>query len=269
MKGILPRVLFFMLWTALIVWLYWDGIIPTTAKIDMVVYNVIGLALGLLLVFRTNTSYDRYWEGRKLLGATVNACRNLAHLLNNAIPKDDKESRADINELISAFNFAVKERLRDGVKPEHLPMLRKEYLDEVFKFDHIPNAIMRLLQERISQLIAKYNVCDPTRLLITTEIGGLVNNMGGMERIRFTPVPFAYASHLQLFIMIYFLGLPFGLYGPLKWLSIPAIGFISLILLGINEIGVEIEDPFGDDPNDLPVDSICETIQKNIKEILG
>ena len=89
-----------------------------------------------------------------------------------------------------------------------------------------------------------------------------------MERIRFTPIPFAYAAHLQLFIFFYFLALPFGLYSQMHWLSVPAIGFIALILLGINEIGVEIEDPFGDDPNDLPIDIICENIQKNIAEIL-
>lgn len=234
----------------------------------MVVYNVIGLALGLLLVFRTNTSYDRYWEGRKLLGATTNACRSLAQLLNTLIPGDDKASRSEFAELISAFNFAVKECLRDGIEPRHLPMLREEFIDEVFRYGHVPNAIMRLLNERISDAFSKYNARDSLRLAITNETITLTNNMGGMERIRFSPIPFAYASHLQLFIMIYFIALPFGLYAGLQWIAIPAIGFISLILLGINEIGVEIEDPFGVDPNDLPVDNICENIQKNIREIL-
>jgi ion channel-forming bestrophin family protein len=267
-KGIFPRVLFFMLWTALITWLYWEGYIPKEKKIDMVVYNVIGLALGLLLVFRTNTSYDRYWEGRKLLGATVNSCRTLARLFCSLIPAEDKKTRSEIAELLSSFNFAVKERLRDGVKPEHLPMLRKEYLDEAFKFDHVPNGIMKLLNAKIQEAIIKYKASDSMQLSISNELTTITNNMGGMERIRFTPVPFAYAAHLQLFIMIYFIFLPFGLYAQLQWLAVPAIGIISLILLGINEIGVEIEDPFGDDPNDLPVDTICENIQKNVTEIL-
>jgi putative membrane protein len=267
-RGIFLRVLFFMAWTALIAGLYWKGIIPATAKIDMVVYNVIGLALGLLLVFRTNTSYDRYWEGRKLLGSTVNACRNISQLLNTIIPVTEKERRIEIAELISSFNFAVKERLREGVKEEHLPMLRKEFLDQAMKFEHIPNGIMKLLTEKMNAALTTYGANESARITLNNEIVTLVNNMGGMERIRFTPVPFAYAAHLQLFIMIYFVFLPFGLFANLGWISVPAIGFISLILLGINEIGVEIEDPFGDDPNDLPVDTICENIEKNVKEIL-
>ena len=109
---------------------------------------------------------------------------------------------------------------------------------------------------------------NPEFSSIYGEITGMINNMGGMERIRFTPVPFAYASHLQLFVMIYFLSLPFGLYDKFGWLALPVMGFITLILIGINEIGVEIEDPFGDDPNDLPVDKICENIKSNITEIL-
>jgi putative membrane protein len=68
--------------------------------------------------------------------------------------------------------------------------------------------------------------------------------------------------------MLYFLALPFGLYEKFHWIAVPVIGIVSLILLGINEIGVEIEDPFGNDPNDLPVDTICENIEKDIREIL-
>jgi ion channel-forming bestrophin family protein len=267
-KGIALRMIFFMLWTALVTWLYWNGYIPKEKKIDMVVFNVVGIALGLLLVFRTNTSYDRYWEGRKLLGSNVNSCRTLSRLFCSLIPAEDKQARSEIAELMISFNFAIKERLRDGVTPEHLPMLRKEFQDEAFKFNHVPNGIMKMMSTRIQDACIKYNAPDSMKLSISNELTTLTNNMGGMERIRFTPVPFAYAAHLQLFIMIYFIFLPFGLYTQLQWLAVPAIGAIALILLGINEIGVEIEDPFGDDPNDLPVDTICENIQKNVTEIL-
>ena len=110
---------------------------------------------------------------------------------------------------------------------------------------------------------------DPNDFIsLNAEVSSLVNCYGGMERIRHTPIPFAYAHHLRLFITIYFVALPFGLYASLNWLAIPAIGFISLVLIGINEIGIEIEDPFGDDPNDLPTDSICEGLQKQLTEIL-
>ena len=267
-QGIWLRVTLYIVWTALITFFYHEGILPTDVKIDMVVFNVIGLALGLLLVFRTNTSYDRWWEGRKLLGSNVNASRNIAFALNTLIPSEDKESRKEIAELISSFHYAVKERLRDGVKPEHLPMLKEAYKNIVFKSVHVPNALMKLIRSKIEMVRLKNLDRVPEFRSIYEEISNMVNNMGGMERIRFTPVPFAYASHLQLFVMIYFLALPFGLNEKFGWLAIPVMGFLTLILLGINEIGVEIEDPFGDDPNDLPVDQICKNINSSISEIL-
>ncbi len=267
-KGVMLRMIFFMAWTALVVYLYERNIISKDIKIDMVVYNVVGLALGLLLVFRTNTSYDRYWEGRKLAGANGNSSRNLSLMLNNIIPKEDTETRAKFRELIVSFNYAVKEKLRDGVKAEHLPDLRPEYKETVMASTNITLCILMLIHENITVLHKTVSGKDYVFKVINDEMTNLLNNSGGMERIRTTPVPFAYASHLQLFIMMYFLSFPFGLYDKFHWISVPVIGIVAMILLGINEIGVEIEDPFGDDPNDLPMDSICEGIDKNVSEIM-
>jgi ion channel-forming bestrophin family protein len=267
-KSVASRVVFFMAWTAVIILLYDHAVISKNIKIDMVVYNVVGLALGLLLVFRTNTSYDRYWEGRRLMGAVVNDSRNLALTLNGMVAKTDAATRKKLADLIAAFSYAAKERLREGVERKHLPCLIEELKDEVMKKAHVPNAIMRVLHEEIARIKIPEGEKAATLISINTELSGLINNLGGMERIRSTPVPFAYAAHLQMFIMLYFLAFPFGLYDKFHWLSIPVVGLISLILLGINEIGVEIEDPFGNDPNDLPMDKLCENIEKNVGEIL-
>ncbi|MEI6140602.1 MAG: bestrophin family protein [Mariniphaga sp.] len=267
-QGVWLRVTLYIIWTALITFFYQEDILPTDVKVDMVVFNVIGLALGLLLVFRTNTSYDRWWEGRKLLGSNANSGRNIAFMLNTIVPINDKDTRKDFVDLISAFNYAVKERLRDGVSPEHLPMLKDEYKKIVFNSGNVPFAIMKLIRSKIEIIRHKNMDRIPEFSSIYDGVSNMINNMGGMERIRFTPVPFAYASHLQLFVMIYFLALPFGLNDKFGWLAVPVMGFLTLILLGINEIGVEIEDPFGDDPNDLPVDQICKNISSSITEIL-
>jgi ion channel-forming bestrophin family protein len=197
----------------------------------------------------------------------TNSCRNVALMLDNLIPKEDKVQRKDFAELLAAFNYAYKEHLREGVKREHIPCLREEYKDIVFASKHVPLAIMKLLQKKVYDLQAK-KASDTVFIGLLKELATFVDNLGGMERIRNTPVPFAYAAHLQLFIVIYFVGLPFGLYEKFHWLAVPAVGAIALILLGINEIGVEIEDPFGDDPNDLPVDAICANIEKNVTQIL-
>ena len=112
------------------------------------------------------------------------------------------------------------------------------------------------------------SVKDSRLLQAYLQINIIVDNIGNMERIRHTPIPFAYASHPQLFMLIYFLALPFGLYDKFGWISLLIMIFSTLVLLGVNEIGVEIEDPFGDDPNDLPTDETCENISDNVSQIL-
>lgn len=268
LKGVFIRVILYMLWTAFVILLFQEGVISKDTKIDMSVFSIIGLALGLLLVFRTNTSYDRWWEGRKFLTGNVNATRNIAFTLDTIIPRDDKSSRQEIVELLTAFHVAVKEKLRDGVKAEDLSMLREEYKNDVLNSGHEPNEIIKIFRSKLEVISSVTNCKDSRIIKIIDQTNNLIDNMGGMERIRFTPMPFAYASHLQLFILVYFLSLPFGLYDKFGWLALPVMAFITLILIGINEIGVEIEDPFGDDPNDLPVDGICETVEKNLTGIL-
>lgn len=268
LPAILPRIGLLLVWTLIVVLLYDSRHIGADKRIDMVVYNVVGLALGLLLVFRTNSSYDRYWEGRKLLGGNVNACRNLALLLDRLLPGTQQQLRAECAELLSAFNHAVKERLRGGVRAEHLEVLRPQLREKVLTASHVPLAILRQLHERIAPLVDTPER-HAVQIALNAELANLGNNLGGMERIRNTPIPLAYASHIQLFITLYFLALPFGLYDKFRWLSLPVVAVIALVLLGINEIGVEIEDPFGTDPNDLPVDAVCATVEQNVREILG
>ncbi len=267
--NIYGRVIFFILWTTLVCIIYHKGYLSENEKIDMVVFNVVGLALGLLLVFRTNTSYDRYWEGRKLLGSLTNSTRNASIILNKITPKEDKAAREYYYKMLSSFFYATKEHLRDGVKEEHIQQfMPDEIKSEILQHRHIPIAILDKLVTKSNEFKKLPAVSEADMIALNNELFNMSNNLGGMERIKNTPVPFAYASHLQFFVMLYFITLPFGLYDKFHWLSVPVIGIVSFILLGINEIGVEIEDPFGDDPNDLPSDTLCENAEKLVKDIL-
>jgi putative membrane protein len=263
------EIVLLMAWTAVVLAGYKSAVIPKDFKIDMVVFNVIGLALGLLLVFRTNSSYDRYWEGRKLMGAVTNASRNIAIILNSLISENEQHQRRQYISLLSAFIFALKARLRTGVGIKDLPMLENELRNSVLKQKNVPLAILNAFYAELSTLKTQLlNAKDAEQLTLNTEFANLVNSLGGMERIRYTPMPFPYASHLRMFITLYFVFLPFGLSQQLGWITVPAIGIISLVLIGINEIGIEIEDPFGTDPNDLPMDAFCNNVTSNVEEIL-
>jgi len=91
----------------------------------------------------------------------------------------------------------------------------------------------------------------------------LVDLQGGCERILKTPIPFAYAVHIKHFLVLYLLSMPFVLVGKMGWYAVPVTMVISFALSGVEEAGVEIEDPFGYDPNDLPLESICAAVERD------
>lgn len=99
-------------------------------------------------------------------------------------------------------------------------------------------------------------------------LNGLVDYLGGCERILKTPIPLAYAIHLKQLLLIYCLTLPFQFVSQLEWWTAPIVALMGFTLFGIEEIGIEIENPFGRDANDLPLDQICETMKRNIDDLI-
>lgn len=227
-----------------------------------------GAALGLLLVFRNNTAYDKWWEGRKILGALVNISRNIAITLTNILPSDVPE-KAEMIKLVKAFPFALKEHLRSGVIMKELDMLSGNDLEYVKEVNHKPNGIANLLQAKINKLYQEGLLNDMQQYLLIGNVNELIDILGKCERIKKTPIPIAYAFLLKFFIIVYVLIIPFGLIESMGWAVILLTLSLYYIMMSIVTTAEEIEDPFGHEMNDLPVDEICQTIEKNIEEISG
>jgi ion channel-forming bestrophin family protein len=226
-----------------------------------------GAALGLLLVFRNNTAYEKWWEARKEMGSLVNTCRNLGITINGILPHEHKEKNA-IAKLVVGFAFALKEHLRDGVKMKELKDLDPEDYEKVNKADHKPNVIANIMMNRVEKLYLGKYITDIQQYLLIKEINGLVDILGKCERIRNTPIPMAYGFLLKFFIGIYVVVLPLGLLEDLGWWSIPLVMILYYILMSIVLTAEEIEEPFGKDVNDLPMEQLSITIQNNINEIV-
>jgi ion channel-forming bestrophin family protein len=230
------------------------------------------IVLGLLLVFRTNTAYERFWEGRKAWGSLVNNIRNLSRLIWVAIAEIDpihRQEKEEILQLLVAFARATKlhlrsqpvnDRLAKFVSPlqfSKLQMMSNPPLEIVFW-------ISDYLQSKHEQgQISLYQMNELQNIL-----NGMVDTLGACERILRTPMPLAYAIHLKQLLIIYCLLLPFQVVDELRWWTAPAVALVSFTLFGIEAIGVEIENPFGADPNDLPLDKICDTIERNIEDLI-
>jgi putative membrane protein len=231
------------------------------------------IVLGLLLVFRTNTAYERFWEGRKLWGSLVNNTRNLAReiLISIAeIKPEDRANKISALRLLVAFAVATKLHLRSepvNAELEEL-MSSKQYL-KLKTMNHPPLEIAFWIGDYIQQQSDRQTL-NPYHLPLLRELlNNLVDNLGGCERILKTPIPLAYAIHLKQLLLLYCLLLPFQLVEALGWLTGPIVALISFTLFGIEAIGIEIENPFGYDANDLPLDAICATMLRNIEDLIS
>jgi len=229
----------------------------------LVVHGFVGTALGLLLVFRTNQSYDRWWEGRKLWGTMVNTCRNLARSSSVHLA-GQPETLKRVLQLAQAFPEASMFTLRGttwqpvGVHPDDAAFIAAR--------NHRPTAIC----QRITTLLEGERKAGRLSDMVFTSIDHncqtLIDVIGACERIHKTPLPFAYVVHLRRALVLYCATLPVGLVETFGWAALGIVFGVTYILLGIEEIGVEIEDPFEGDDNDLPLEAISEGIRKSVAE---
>jgi len=238
-------------------------------KTTIAMHSLLGIVLGLFLVFRTNSAYDRWWEGRKLWGSLLNNTRNFSFKLNAFLDKADLENRTWFAIMIGNFSFAVKEQLRNGVAIADLePTDEPNFVETMNSARHVPNKISALLYERI-MLLYKDNLLNGDQLLLLDrELKEFSEIMGGCERIRNTPIPYSYSIYIKQFIFIYMITLPFAFVESSGYMTIPIVALITFVLLSVELIAEEIEDPFGKDVNDLPTDALAIKIKLNVREIL-
>jgi putative membrane protein len=237
-------------------------------KPPTVVFTLMGTVLGLLMVFRTNTAYDRWWSGRILLSNLTNSNRNFAIKLNAYLSVDDKINRKFFAVMIANHAYAMKENLRSGVKWDELEEMESGYLERLQHAYHVPNEIITIINERIIEIYKAGKITDPQLLELNkhTDIATDVN--GSCERIRTSPVPFSYNVHLKKFMIFFAAIMPFGFIHELDYWSVIIVMLVFYALAGLDAIGEEIEDPFGQDENDLPIDKICKTIKSSVKTVL-
>jgi putative membrane protein len=228
----------------------------------------LGIVLGLCLVFRTNTAYDRWWEGRRLWGGLVNSTRNFAMKLNAVISRENHEDRDWFAKMIANFIFSTKENLRTGVQFAEMDPFSEEFLNDLKRYKHKPNRIASLMYHKVNQLYADKKITGDQLINLDKELKDFIDLMGACERIKNTPIPYSYMMYVKKFITIYIVTLPIGFVAQSGYLTIPIAVLISYVLLSVELIAEEIEDPFGRDINDLPLDDLASKIRENVREIL-
>ncbi len=229
--------------------------------------TLLGFVLSLLLVFRTNTAYDRWWEARKLWGKLVNDSRNFALKINTVLPKEDTQNRIFFREYLSFFPHALSRHLTE----ESTKMaLDSDYSNlEKNITHHGPLEITHLMMKKVNELHSQGKISGEQLIYMDTQLTGFMDVCGGCERIKNTPIPFSYSSFVKKFIIFYVLMLPIAYVVSIGWMMIPLTVFIFYVLMSLEVIAEEIEDPFNNDENDLPTEKLSQNIEKNIDFIFN
>jgi putative membrane protein len=269
MRTLLPAMLSVALFSWLCCYLMVDvfRLHEAEFKSTISMHSLLGIVLGLFLVFRTNSAYDRWWEGRKIWGGVVNSTRNFALKLNAYVSKEDHESREWFVRMIPNFVFAMKEHLRNGVQFSQLDLTSEEN-EKIKKVKHRPNKISAMMYEKVNELYMRKKFTGDQHINLDKELKDFIDLIGACERIKNTPIPYSYTMYIKQFIFLYIITLPFGFVTTSGYMTIPIVVLITFVLLSVELIAEEIEDPFGRDVNDLPTDELSEKIKDNIQEIL-
>jgi putative membrane protein len=232
-------------------------------------HNLLGFVLSLLLVFRTNSAYDRWWEGNIQWNLLVQVTRDLAMKMNSILAEDDTKNRRFFLQSIPFFAFVLRDHLR--ISGDFTPMTFTEPHDEfetVAKSIHKPNKVTALIYGRIYSLQKEKKINGEEFLSIYTDVEKLNKICSACERIKNTPIPTSYRIFVKKFIYIYIMTLPFGIIFSLGFYVVPVVAFIFYVLASLEIIAEEIEDPFGDDANDIPTNKMAVNIKQQIEEVL-
>jgi len=269
MRTLTPALIFMTIFAAGICYLLLDVLRFHESDFHTTIsmHSLLGIVLGLFLVFRTNSSYDRWWEGRKLWGSMVNNTRNLAHKLNAFLDADDTENRRWFAIMIPNYVFAVKEHLRKGTKLSELDAVSESFIEDLKDVKHIPNRLSSMMYTRINELYKGNKISGDQLFLVDKELKEFSDILGACERIKNTPIPYNYSMYIKQFMFIYLITLPLAFVTTSGYITVPIVTLVTFVLLSVELIAEEIEDPFGRDINDLPTDELSEKILDNVKEI--
>jgi putative membrane protein len=233
-----------------------------------VLHTLLGFAISMLLVFRTNTAYDRWWEGRRQWGALVNSSRNLAVKLSAFLPVNEP-FRAVFAKLIPTFALELKNHLQAEETSWQLDERPHPEIPDFNRSGHVPNQVVNSMMTQLHTL-HKQGILSPEQLLfVNAEITSFLDICGACERIKNTPIPYSYSVFIKKFIFLYVLTLPIGLVFSLGYLVIPVVVFVFYVLGSLELIAEEIEEPFGKDANDLPMQRLCDNIKRNVGEMFA
>ncbi|MCJ2133376.1 bestrophin family protein [Methylobacterium sp. J-026] len=239
----------------------WPALFPVSAGVTP--FTVVGLALSIFLSFRNNACYERWWEARKHWGSLIGEVRNLARILPALLP----EGEAGIQlRRLSAFAHGLRARLQDR---DEAAAVRAKAPDADLSGPHPTDAVLAAITRDLAVLTHAGRLSDIQFGILEARIEALSGVHTACERLANTPLPFAYTLLVYRTAWLYCLLLPVGLAGSLGWGTPIVVALVGYTFFGLDALGDELEEPFGTEPNDLPLDAMVRTVDRIVHHALG
>lgn len=275
---------FAILWSTS-VWFLFHILQLHQLAINFTPIGVLGSALAIFVAFRNNAAYGRWWEARKIWGGVVNSSRVLArliitfadshtHLENYDSQKSEAFKRSMVLHCI-AWAHALRLHLRQQDHWEEIrPMLLSSTYQELLKSHNKPNYLHLLMGKKVYEAMANGTLGGFDSFQIEGQLLALANYQGAAERIKNTPLPRQYDFFTRMFVLLFTLLLPFGLAAlfttpSLSWMMVPVSILISCVFIIMERTGAANEDPFENSITDVPMSSLSNAIERDLKEMIG
>ncbi|EJL95880.1 putative membrane protein [Pseudomonas sp. GM102] len=234
------------------------------SKVNATPFTLLGLALSIFMSFRNNACYDRWWEGRKQLGQLIIEVRSLIRETQGLMAAAERERL--LRELCG-FAHGLIARLRFENEMSAIKPWTQEAVDA--KHPNITDSLLQRIGARCSALVERGQISEWRYTQLETRLVSLSQVQASCERIKSTPLPFPYTLLLHRTIYLFCILLPFAMAEPLGWLTPVITAIVSYTFFGLDEIGDDLEDPFGFDENDLPCNAIVRMLEREVLAALG
>lgn len=267
------ELLFVIMYSIGIVVLY-QNFHVTRISIPIAVPALLGTIISLLLAFRSNQAYDRWWEARIIWGAIVNDSRTISRQILSFVdnPYDLEEAEQFKRRFIKrqiAWCNALSQSLRGFSACKGLERyLDKNELHFVKNQRNVTVALLELHALDLKKALAEGWINRYQQIEIDKSITALCNHMGGSERIKNTIFPVTYSKYINMSIQLFIVLLPFGLIEYFGYMEVPLVIAISTFFLLVEKMAVHLQDPFENKPTDTPTTTICRNIEKDLCQML-
>lgn len=242
---------------------------PGIERVSVAPFTLLGLVLSIFLSFRNNACFDRWWEGRKLWGQLIYESRSLARLCSTLLA--EQPARAGrICRLAIAFAHALAARLRgQDAALAGLPWVPEADRERYAQRQNVPDQLLAMIAVETAAALRAGEIDTILYAQFETRLHALSSIQAGCERILLTPLPFAYTLLLHRCAWMFCVLLPFGLASALGWATPVVSAVLAYAFFGLDQLGEEMEEPFGLEPNDLPLDAMVRTIEIDLLDSLG